>query len=202
LYGRWVPAGDFEDSDGVVTEGIETGREHEFRVTAVNKAGESDPSKPSKPIEAKARFSRPSINGLRPESTFHCSQTVKLSATIQGEPIPKVSWWAPSGAKLEPSSTITLKEDHGNVELFMTGLKNKDSGVYKLKVRNSEGSAEAESRVSIVGPPDPPEGPLEIEVERNGRIRMCWRRPINDGGATIRSYQVERRRVDRDDWVS
>jgi len=201
---QWNPAGDFEDSDGVITDGIEAGGEHEFRVTAVNKVGESEPSRPSRPVQAKARYSKPAIDDFKPEINVHVSQALKLSAKVLGEPRAKVSWWSPSGAKIEASDKAKLDADDedGQVSLTLTSLTTKDSGTYKLKANNSEGSTEVTTTVTVVGPPGAPNGPLDIEQGKNGVVRLAWRRSKNDGGASIASYLVERRRVDREEWVS
>ena len=44
----------------------------------------------------------------------------------------------------------------------MSGLERKDSGMYKVKAKNSQGEDEVEVRVNVIGPPDKPKGPLEV----------------------------------------
>jgi len=55
-YGRWEPAltTDGQTNAGTV-DGLTKGEEYEFRVTAVNKGGPSEPSDPTRPVVAKPR---------------------------------------------------------------------------------------------------------------------------------------------------
>jgi hypothetical protein len=61
--GEWEPAGEVagDKTEGTVT-GLVEGRSYQFRVKAVNKAGDSSPSNPSKTIVAKSRRLPPKID--------------------------------------------------------------------------------------------------------------------------------------------
>lgn len=69
------------------------GNEYQFRVIAVNKAGQSRPSDASKNFVAKPRFLAPKIDRrhLR-DATLSAGSTLKLEAAITGEPAPAVEW--------------------------------------------------------------------------------------------------------------
>lgn len=72
------------------------GNEYQFRVIAINKAGQSKPSDASKNFIAKPRFLAPKIDRrhLR-DVTISAGATLKLEAAITGEPAPAVEWrWA------------------------------------------------------------------------------------------------------------
>ncbi len=55
------------------------GNEYEFRVTAMNKGGESEPSASSNAILAKIRFIKPKINRdiFPTEKTVHAEQVLR-----------------------------------------------------------------------------------------------------------------------------
>ena len=202
----WAAAGTSEESDATVTEHIEQGGEYQFRVVAVNKAGESDHSRASEPITAKQRYSKPKIDKEQLSDTkIHCSQTLRLATNVSGEPSPKVSWWSPTGAKLEDDGedvTIEGDEDLGRHSLAVRNLTPKDSGLFKVKVKNSEGSCEHGIKVTVLGPPGKPGGPLEVTDVRKTGCRLSWKKPESDGGDQIKSYIVERKRVEQDEWVT
>ncbi len=202
--GGWQSAGTAEESDTTIGEQyIEEGGEYQFRVLAVNAAGESDASRASEPMVARPRFTKPKISQIPPSISVHCSQPLRISAEVSGEPRPQTSWWSPTGAKLESSETVTIDESgDGNVHLVMKGLTLADSGVYKFKAKSSEGSVEAEVKLTVLGPPGRPQGPLEVSDVRETGCRLSWKRPETDGGAQIKSYVAERRRVEQEEWVS
>ena len=58
---------------------MNAGNEYEFRVIALNKGGESEPSPVSNTILAKIRFIKPKINRdvFAVEKTVHATQTLK-----------------------------------------------------------------------------------------------------------------------------
>ncbi|CAB0002803.1 unnamed protein product, partial [Nesidiocoris tenuis] len=77
---------------GLVT-GLVEGNEYQFRVIALNKAGMSKPSEPSKTFIAKPRYLPPKIDrrNLR-DLTISAGSALKLDANIIGEPPPHVEW--------------------------------------------------------------------------------------------------------------
>ena len=181
----WREAATSEESDAVVADGvIEEGNEYQFRVVAVNAAGESDTSRASEPVVARPRFAKPRVSQLPSSASVHCSQVLRLAAVVSGDPRPKWSWWSPTGAKLEPSEddAVGMKEEEGGegrVCLSLGKLSPKDSGVYKLKAKNSEGSAEGQVTVTVLGPPGRPQGPLEISDVHSTGCRLSWRRLVS-----------------------
>ena len=62
-----------------VAKHMSAGNEYEFRVIALNKGGESEPSPVSKAVLAKIRFIKPKINRdvFAAEKTIHSGQTLR-----------------------------------------------------------------------------------------------------------------------------
>ena len=83
----------------------------------------------------------------------------------------------------------------------MTEADSKDTGNYKLKAKNSEGTDEVELRVTVIGAPSKPLGPLEVSEVAATSCKLSWRKPESDGGSPIKLYQVEKKSVQRDNWI-
>ena len=205
----WNVAGNSTESDAVVNENIEVGNEYEFRIVAVNKAGESEPSKTSQSVLAKSRFVKPKISreGLQGEKSAYASQTVRMKAEVLGEPKPVVSWWSPNGAKLETNEDESggecrIEETENGSNVTLTNVSTKHSGLYKVKAKNSEGSDEVEFQLTVIGPPSKPVGPLEVVDVSKDSCRLTWKRCEQDGGSPIKAYVMEKKDVERDHWVS
>ncbi len=206
--GGWRAAATSEESEATVGGGdgggervMEEGQEYQFRVVALNAAGESDASRASEPCVARPRFSRPELSGLPEAVSVHCSQVLRIRAAVRGSPRPALSWWGPGGAKMEAVSVegeegVALEEEWGGDEeggsavMVVRNLSTKDSGSYKLKAKNQEGSAEAEVKVTVMGPPGKPVGPMEVSDVRKTSCRITWQRPENDGGAQVWSKEI------------
>ena len=81
----------------------------------------------------------------------------------------------PSEVSKDFSKDIFCIQDEGTTIVTVSGLERKDSGVYKVKAKNSQGEDEVEVRVNVIGPPDKPRGPLEVSDVRSTRepIQRC-----------------------------
>jgi hypothetical protein len=96
----------------VSVAGLAEGKEYEFRVIALNKGGQSEPSEASKPQLAKSRFVAPRIDKTSLKNvTVKAGQMVNLEAQFLAEPEPSYLW---SSEKINeillPNSIIELKK--------------------------------------------------------------------------------------------
>ena len=55
--------------------------------------------------------------------------------------------------------------------------------------------------ISVSGPPNAPEGPVEVTNIDMDRATLTWKPPTEDGGAPIKAYSVERREQGRSSWT-
>ena len=64
----------------------------------------------------------------------------------------------------------------------------KMTGMYMIRAMNEHGKDEAEVEFVVLGPPGPPEGPLEVtDVHKEG-CKIKWKKPLDDGGRPIEKY--------------
>ena len=101
---EWVRCGLTEDASLAtrVEDGIQEGKTYEFRVKAVNKAGEGQPSAPTKPVLVKSRFVKPYIVGDKmADLVVKRGQNLSWDITYAGEPDPEVQWFF-GDQKIEP----------------------------------------------------------------------------------------------------
>ena len=82
-----------ETCSGRVEDIIQEGKTYEFRVKAVNKAGEGQPSLPTKQVVIKSRFVKPFILGdVMTDQVTKRGQNLSWDIRYGGEPEPEVRW--------------------------------------------------------------------------------------------------------------
>lgn len=94
---------------------------------------------------------------------------------------------------------FTVFDDY--VIIFIREVEKTDAGLYRLKVKNDSGSADATFTVTITGLPGPPQGPLGISDISKHVATLSWRPPAFDGGCKVTHYIVERRDITHNQWV-
>ncbi|VDO77816.1 unnamed protein product, partial [Schistosoma curassoni] len=75
-----------------------------------------------------------------------------------------------------------------------------DGGLYKIDLENEKGRDSAPVNVKVVGPPEPPQGPLEISHIKNNSCSLSWNSPTDNGGSPITNYIVEKQNTKTGDW--
>lgn len=177
------------------------GQKYQFRIKAVNKAGQSKPSQPSDTLLAKDRFAAPKIDRTNlKDMTIKAGQHLRLDVKISGEPPPTKTWFL-NKARIENRDDINTDNEDYRTKLFVPVLTRAHSGNYVIKAENESGRDEAAITVTVLDKPSKPEGPLRItDVHKEG-ASLKWNPPLDDGGVPIDHYAVEKMDMDTGRWV-
>ncbi|CAF5062476.1 unnamed protein product, partial [Rotaria sp. Silwood1] len=177
------------------------GKEYEFRIVAVNKAGPSEPSEASKAVIAKPRFLKPRINKVGLKSvTVKQGQTITLEAPYTAEPLPTMTWQRGS-TELIPDDRTQMTQTDKLARLIITKALRSDTGQYLIRLVNSSGTETAECEVIVLGPPSMPRGPIVTKEVTKSSVTLSWMPPLDNGGKEITNYVVEKRDKKTGDWV-
>lgn len=167
--------------------------EYEFRVAAVNAAGQGPWSSASDGIVARAPPSAPKITSdlsIR-DMVVIAGEEFKITVPYVATPKPKEAW-SINGDEISQDHRIKF-ETNDIASIFTNkSAKRNDSGSYTIKLTNSVGSDSASCRVLVVDKPQPPQGPLDISDITPDNCSLAWRAPLDDGGSPITNYIVEK----------
>ena len=180
---------------------LKEGMQYQFRVIAVNKAGPSNPSEPTKPVLVKARFVKPFIIGDGLKSMIvKKGQLIKFDVNFGGEPPPDVQWQL-NGEILDKTSKLTIENTQKTTFLCVKNTVRADSGNYVLTLTNTSGSITSEADVVVLDKPTSPEGPLILEEVRADHVKIKWRKPRDNGGQDLQGYIIEKMDEETGRWV-
>lgn len=181
--------------------GLVEGNEYQFRVIAINKAGNSEPSEASKNFVAKPRFLAPKIDrrNLR-DTTISAGTALKFDANIIGEPAPTVEWRF-CNMPLHSGKNVTIDNVDYHTKMTIRPAQRGDSGEYTVTATNSSGKDTVTIKVTVTDKPSAPEGPLQISDVHKEGCKLKWKRPKDDGGTPIEYFQVDKMDPETGCWV-
>lgn len=193
---EWVKKKRVPASEATTTiDGLKEGKEYEFRVRAINKAGSGEPSDATKPIVAKSRNVKPFITGdqLPKKITIKKGETFKYDIAYGGEPAPEAKWQ--KGGKDVPADgkRVTIEKPGGNkTVLVVRNAVRGDSGKYHLILKNASGTTESIGEVVVLDKPSAPNGPLDVTDVTETGCKLHWDQPDDNGGTPIKQYKIEK----------
>ncbi|VEL06667.1 unnamed protein product [Protopolystoma xenopodis] len=177
------------------------GEEYEFRVVAVNKAGDSKPSEATLPIIAKPRFLKPMIDkfGIKPIKV-KVGQPVQFELTYRAEPDPSVSWTVHDNKPLVTNLDTVVGFKERSTSVSISNAQRRHTALYTLTVENEVGKDTANLEVVVLGKPSKPIGPLEVTDVTKTSCQLAWKKPEDDGGEEITHYLVEKMDSKKGRW--
>lgn len=166
--------------------------EYQFRVIAVNKAGPSPASDPTKMHTVRHKALKPRIDrtNLKP-IVVKAGKQVKYDVNVRGEPPPDIKWFF-LDKEVQSAGNVEIVNVDYNTKLTITDTIRKQSGLYKIVAENQHGKDEEVVEITILSAPGKPKGPLKVsDVTKNG-AKVKWEKPEDDGGKPITGYVVEK----------
>jgi len=177
-------------------------QEYEFRVVALNKAGESQPSIPSDMIKVRKKHHIPKIDlGDIKDIVVNAGDQINLEITVLADPVATVSWYLNDKLQ-EPDERISINNDEPEKSVFkVKSARRDDTGKIKIKAKNKNGEDEAEISLTVLDKPSAPEGPLEISNPTATGVKLSFKPPLDDGGIPISHYNIEKMNPETGRWV-
>uniref|UniRef100_A0A3P9IPF3 Titin n=1 Tax=Oryzias latipes TaxID=8090 RepID=A0A3P9IPF3_ORYLA len=174
-----------------VTE-LKEGGEYQFRICAVNSEGVGEAANVQGTVITSDKTEAPEIEldaDLRKVVSVRAGGTLRLFVTIRGRPEPVVKW-----EKIDDNLTERAAVDTTSsyTMLVIDNVNRFDSGKYSLTLTNSSGTKTAVIVVRILDSPSAPQHFTVKEIKKDSVI-LTWDTPLNDGGAKITNYIVEKR---------
>ena len=199
----WMPGAEIL---GNVTEGtcpgLEEGEEYEFRVRAVNREGQGEPSDPSRSVIARARKLAPIIDKAALDNQrLKAGLPFKLDVGVRGEPPPTITWFF-KGKPLVSKDDCQVKTEDYHTLITCPVATRAQAGVYKIVATNEHGTDEGEVEIKVLDKPGKPEGPLKVSDVRAKGCHLSWNKPEDDGGTPIKHYLVEKMDMDTGAWTT
>uniref|UniRef100_A0A4W6C5J1 Titin n=1 Tax=Lates calcarifer TaxID=8187 RepID=A0A4W6C5J1_LATCA len=193
---RWIrvykdPVTDVKQTVYHLTEG----NEYQYRVCAINKAGEgpfsdaSDFYKAADPVE-EAQID--SDVAMRTHYIVKAGKDVELSVPLKGRPAPTASW-SKGEECIDRNPKYEFHHSDTATVLVMREVNRLDTGKYTVKIENGVGEPKTLTlSVKVQDTPAQCRNLVMKDVTR-GKVTLCWEPPLLDGGAEITNYIVEKR---------
>jgi predicted phage tail protein len=198
----WEKCGQTSDSNAIgKAMSLIEGTIYEFRVKAVNAAGESEPSDPSLPHKARAKNSVPKIDRhSMSEIRLIAGEPLVIDVPVEGEP-PADKAWTKDGSTLESGIRLSLSRSDYQTVVRVSDTKRSDTGIYELVASNVNGTDKATCKVTVLDIPSPPEGPVSPKDIRKDSATISWNVPKDDGGSPITHYIIEKQDQGNMRWI-
>ncbi|KAM3608923.1 uncharacterized protein V6R79_006842 [Siganus canaliculatus] len=203
--GRWMKANftNVIENQFTVT-GLTGGQGYEFRVTAKNGAGVWSPSSESITIIAQDVIEGPTAvidPKFKSTTVIQAGETFVIDADYFGKPLPVVTWLKDGKEIDRATQRMEVKNTLTHTTLTVRDCTRVDGGHFVLTLSNSGGSTSIPVNVKVLDRPGPPGGPLKVKVVNAEKCNLHWSPPVNDGGASISHYIIEKRETSRVTWT-
>ncbi|XP_041794558.1 titin-like [Chelmon rostratus] len=203
--GRWMKANftNVIENQFTVT-GLTGGQSYEFRITAKNGAGVwSTPSESvtiiaQDVIEGPTAFIDPKFKST---VVVQAGETFIIDADYFGKPLPVVTWMKDGKEIDKVTPRMEVKTTLTHTTLTVRDCTRVDGGHFVLTLSNTGGTTSIPVNVKVLDRPGPPDGLLKVKVVTAEKCNLHWNPPVNDGGASVSHYIIEKRESSRVTWT-
>ncbi|AWP08682.1 putative titin-like [Scophthalmus maximus] len=203
--GRWMKANftNVIENQFTVT-GLTGGQGYEFRVTAKNGAGVwSTPSEvvtiiAQDVIEAPTAFIDPKFKST---TVVQAGETFIIDADYFGKPLPEVIWLKDRKEIDKATPRMEVRNTLTHTTLTVRDCTRVDGGQFILRLINIGGTTSLPVNVKVLDRPGPPDGHLKVKAVTADKCNLHWNLPLNDGGACVSHYIIEKRETSRVTWT-
>ncbi|XP_040895316.1 titin-like [Toxotes jaculatrix] len=203
--GRWMKANftNVIENQFTVT-GLTGGQSYEFRVTAKNGAGVWSAPSESVTIIAQDVIEGPTIfidPKFKSTTVVQAGEAFVIDADYFGKPLPEVTWLKEGKEIDKATQRMEVKTTLTHTTLIVRDCTRVDGGHFLLSLSNIGGTTSVPINVKVLDRPGPPDGPLKVKVVSAEKCNLHWNPPLNDGGACVSHYIIEKRETSRVTWT-
>uniref|UniRef100_A0A669F240 Titin n=1 Tax=Oreochromis niloticus TaxID=8128 RepID=A0A669F240_ORENI len=194
---KWTMCSEVKALEATI-DGLTTGEEYSFRVTAVNDKGRSDAKPLATPVVVRDITMEPIINLLFTTYSVKAGDDLKIDVPFRGRPQPEVCW-KKDGHMLKQTTRVNVLNSKTSSKIVIKDATKEDVGKYVITLTNSVGTKSAEISVIILDKPGPPSN-IKVDEVSADFISLSWDPPTYDGGCQINNYVVEKRDTTTTTW--
>ncbi|XP_026167372.1 titin-like [Mastacembelus armatus] len=203
--GRWMKANFTNVIENQFTiTGLTGGQSYEFRVNAKNGAGVWSKPSESLTIIAQDVIEKPTAfidPRFKSTTVVQAGETFIINADYFGKPLPEVMWLKDGREIDKATRRMEFKNTLTHTALTVRDCTREDGGHFILNVSNIGGSTSIPINVKVLDRPGRPDGPLKVKAVSAEKCNLHWNPPLNDGGAGISHYIIEKRETSRVTWT-
>ncbi|KAM8861248.1 titin-like isoform 2-T2 [Synchiropus picturatus] len=171
--------------------GLTTGKEYSFRVSAVNEKGRSEPKPLLAPVTVQDMTTLPAIKLMTSQFSVRAGSDLKIDVPFVGVPLPTVTW-KKDGDALKETSRVNVFTSDSSSQITIKDATKIDVGTYEVTLTNAIGATSTEISVNVFERPGPPSDLVVDEVSADF-VSLIWQPPHYSGGCQISNYVVEKR---------
>uniref|UniRef100_H2YLF7 Uncharacterized protein n=1 Tax=Ciona savignyi TaxID=51511 RepID=H2YLF7_CIOSA len=199
---EWIKATKHDQrSCEFVVPDLPQGKKYNFRVMALNAAGQGEPGYIAEPVIIQEKQEMPEISlnvSVKEKIVVKAGGVINIPLYVTGRPSPTVSW---EKDNKELPEEARVGEAGGSRDLVIRNCTREHSGKYTVIAKNDAGEKRLDIEVLVQDVPGVCGGPINPSNVTRDTIGFSWSPPEDDGGCTITNYVLEKRESSRRSWT-